>query len=225
MREKQVIVFGKRGSGIDLVGRALYAICSNDEDKSNQKPSFVMNTMNAKLNILSSGIEELDTYNTEFKRNVKITYLPLDDVTSLSANAMSSLLTSDDYTVVYCFPISHRFTNEDWNLLKRYLPHREREDFNRTNIAFTFSERLDFSQDAYIKTLPDQLQNFIVECGVKYMFINSSNEKSTDGKKVLKSLIEPKPIKYIEVKLCIGLLSLFYPFLRTLSTRFKSASV
>lgn len=203
-KEKLLIIFGKQGSRVDLVGNALLGIGNDDANGSDRKPSL---GKNLKRHILSSGIEEVEALNVKFKRLIKIAYLSSDDVTSLSANALSPLLTTDDFTVVYCFPISYRFTTEDWHLLQRYLPYSKMKHFKRTTIVFTYSERLNPSEntDDYIKTLPDEFQKLIKKCGNKCIFISSSEDASSKNVSSIESLIEPVPMEYFKGKLFLAI--------------------
>lgn len=198
-KEKQFIIFGKRGSGVHIVGNALLGTGNNDVNRFDREPNIAKNF---KRDILHSGIEEVEALNDKFQRTVKIKYLYLDDETSLSANALSPLLISGDYTVIYCFPISHRFTTEDWNLLQRYLPYRDRTDFQRTTVAFTYSDRLEDDTKSYIETLPAQLKNFISDvCGNKYIFISSSKDASSENESSVESMIKPIPMENLGKKL------------------------
>ncbi|CAG2227472.1 unnamed protein product [Mytilus edulis] len=139
VKEEHIILFGKRGSGIELVRDSLLG--TNDGNTC-----------------ISTAQKEVKGYNEQFERKVKITSLYSDYGASLSPNDLSSLSISEEYSVVFCFPVSYRFTTEDQNLLEKYLQHRQREDFKKVTVAFTYSERLEGEPKDFICNLPDELK-------------------------------------------------------------------
>lgn len=130
---------------------------------------------------------EVKGYNEKYERNVKITYL-----NPTQKKYLSSLLIAEEYSVVFCIPVSFRFTPEDVDLLEKYLHYRQREDHSRVTIAFTFSERLECTTDVYIDNLPEKLKHYLKTYGNNYIFINSSDNKNDKG---AKRLIKPLPSK------------------------------
>lgn len=118
-----------------------------------------------------------------FGRQVKISFLNADKKKSLS-----KLSISDEYSVVFCFPVSFRFTTEDLNLLETYLQYRQREDHSRVTIAFTYSERLKGScePEAYIKNLPKKLKEYIQEFECNYIFVSSREQNMFNAIRLIK---------------------------------------
>lgn len=115
-----------------------------------------------------------------FGRKLKITFLDPEDKESLS-----SLLISEEYSIVFCFPVSSRFTNKDLDLLETYLKYRQREDHSRITIAFTYSERLDCEEKVYINNLPEIFKDYLQKFRNKYVFMYSSGNQHENNVKTL----------------------------------------
>lgn len=204
-KEEHVILIGKQGSGIDLVGKALLGKDFKPESKKGKY----------------NGIEMVDSLGQNDDRDVKITCLFLNDTSCLSTNDISSLSISEDYSVVFCFPITYRFTKEDWSLLETYLKYRQSENFQKISIVFTNAEYLDdkgIDQEDYIENLPDRFTKLLTKCNNKYYFINSKNGHPVNNDNMVMQLLKPLPGDlYHEELLKWGSMYSIIPFNKLLS--------
>lgn len=151
-------------------------------------------------NIPSPQIE----YVNRCKRTVKTTILKPDDQKSLS-----SLMISEEYSVVFCFPVSSRFTSKDLDLLETYLKYRQREDYSRVTIAFTHSERLECEEKVYLDNLPKIFKEYLQKFKNKHVFIDRS-EKNNEEK--VRSLIKAgvsDECKRVHVTACLLFVAAF----------------
>lgn len=130
--------------------------------------------------------------NRSHNRPIKITSVYSDDFNSLSPNDYSSLLISQYYSVVFCFPVSYRFTTEDSNLWKTYLQYRQNENFHRMMTVFTHADDLSVDRHTYIKNLPDIMQDLIKKCGGNIKFFGGCKHYEED---LVKELLKPFPHK------------------------------
>lgn len=179
-KEEHVILIGKQGSGIDLVGKALLGKDLKLESKKGKH----------------NGIGMVDSLGQNVDRDVKITCLFLNDTSCLSTDDISSLSISEDYSVVFCFPITYRFTKEDLSLLETYLKYRQSENFQKISIVFTNAEHLDdkgIDQDDYIENLPDRFTKLLTKCSNKYYFINSKSGHPVNNDNMVMQLLKPLP--------------------------------
>lgn len=141
-----------------------------------------------KPNTSSCEFGEVKRYHDKHGRKVKITSLNVEDRASLS-----SLAISEEYTVVFCFPVSFRFTSEDSKLLETYLQYRQREDFKKVTVAFTFSDRKNVTDEDYIKNLPQDMKDFLKQYRNNYVFISSGDNSCTENIQSVIRLVKPIP--------------------------------
>ncbi|CAC5384274.1 unnamed protein product [Mytilus coruscus] len=210
-RQEQVILFGKQGSEMKFVGNSLLGSGCNVSVKNASQPKSYINentednksrgTQNIEKKSCGNKspvvIDVMEGFNEQFNRKINITYLYLDTSATTNQNALSSLLISEEYSVVFCFPVSYRFTTEDLHLWNTYLKYRQREDFERVTVVFTYCDRLEVSVEDYIENLPTEFRDFLKRCGDKHMFFNICPKKAKENQRHIKRLIQPMPgIKY-----------------------------
>ncbi|XP_063436464.1 GTPase IMAP family member 8-like [Mytilus trossulus] len=183
-QEEHIIISGKRGYGIDLVCNALLG-----KDNANNSPTRDNgHTLGTKGTKNTSSSRNLEFHGSKRKhgRHVKLTFVDANDKESLS-----SLIISEEYSVLFCIPVSFRFTSEDLNLLETYLKYRQREDRRKITIVFTYSERLEgVTKENYIKNLPQKLQDYFTKFGGSYMFLGSTQNEKDENKRNAKRLIK-----------------------------------
>lgn len=183
-QEEQIIIFGKQGYGIDLMRNAILG----KDNKKKCQTSINSHTHGTSVteNTLSSKNVEFHGSKNKHGRHVKLTFLDANDKESLS-----SLTISEEYSVLFCIPVSFRFTTEDMNLLETYLKHRQREDRRKITIVFTHSERLDGeTKENYIENLPQKLKNYFTKFGGSYMFFGSTQNEEDENQRNAKRLIK-----------------------------------
>lgn len=203
-----MILLGKVGSGMEIVGKSLLGNSLQEQGQHNENPNpngslgKPPTDTRSEGNALSLVIKDVQRSNPHPKlnRDIKVTYVCLDDIKS--SKDLSTLSISQDYSVLFCFPVSDRFTTEDLNLLQTYLKYRQREDFEQVRIAFTYSERFEDDQitneEEYLANLPAPLNDVLKKCGHKYMFFNSDVNKNESN---VKLLFKPLPCDEFSKKL------------------------
>lgn len=190
-REEHVILLGKSESGINQVGNALLPSEFQNWENRNEKGSigWQANKTKSEGNTMHLKITEVEGANDRYNRDIKITCLCLDH--EKSANELSSFSIEEDYSVVYCFPVSWRFQSEDSNVLQIYLQHRQKENYRNFVVAFTYAERLEVDPKYYIANLPEELKDLLKKCENNYIFITSKDCEENNTK--VKTLIKPVP--------------------------------
>lgn len=208
-------LLGKRGSGIDLVGNILLGPCYNEKYQKE------LNTRNNKENrsLALQKFPEEKWFNQRYQRNISLTYLHSDEVTSATPEKMQRLKRSDDNSVVFCFPLSQRYTAEDANVLQRYLEFQQKENHDELkgfSVAFIDYDCLDVDIEDYIEHLPNDFKTFLQKCENKYFVVRFNEELSKGAEKGIKILIKPVPCYHLKEKVLIAIGVYFFPIIKVL---------